>query len=608
MSAPNPFRRIASAVIIASTAFVLAALGSGPVAEAGQPTLRELIEKGVQKDRPSAAGTSVRAQVEAPDDTFGRGVPRSSVLGFLTAARDRNFARAAEYLDLRNLPSETAMSRGPELARQLKIVLDRVLWIDLERLSDEPQGNVDDHLHIARDRVGTISAGDKVFDILVQQVPREDGASIWKFAGVTVAEIPELYEELGYGSLEKILPAWLFDVSFLGMHLWLWIMLIGLGILMLLMAIVITWFLASILRRVRPNLGQQVEQFFTGPVRLLIWATLMQMADDVIGPSIALRALLEARTVKAIAVAWILLRSVDFIADRASKNLNRRGLAVSVVVFKPVARLLKALAVTIVMLLWLENLGLNAVTLLAGLSISGVAIALASQKTLENVFGAFTLFSVQPVRVGDFCRFGDHMGTVEEMDLRAVRIRTRERSVITIANAQFAGMQVDNLSKRDRFWYNPKLSLRYETRPEQIRYIMVQVRRMLYAHPKVLAEPLHVWFTGFAEYSFDLEVFAYIGVTEFSESREVAGDLNLRIMEIIAAAGTDFAVPTRIEYGLQGKSFDEQRAQAAEAEVKEWKAKRALYLPSFPQETIAEIRGSLDYPPEGSPHYSPARP
>lgn len=566
-----------------------------------QPTIRELIEKSAKEKRPSEQAAPGSEQLGIQDDPLGRGAPRSSVHGFLTAARNRNYTQAAEYLDLRNLPAEVMRREGPDLARQLKIVLDRALWIDLDLLSNSPEGDRNDNLHPARDRVGSISSGSKTYDIFVQRILEEDGASIWKFAGVTVAEIPAMYKDFGYGPLEQIFPAWLFDVSFLGIHLWLWIAVIGICILLYPVAMLITSLLVMVLRRFHADLAQQVDRIFTAPLRVLIWTVLVRASSDVVGPSITLRAIAQARTVQVIALGWLLLRVVDFVAHRASTNLDRKGLAGALVLLTPVARLLKLLAITAAVLLWLDNMGFKVTTLLAGLSISGVAVALASQKTLENIFGAFTLFTAQPVRVGDFCRFGTQVGTVEEIGLRATRIRTLERSVITIANAEFANMHLDNLSKRDRFWYHPHLALRYETTPDQIRYVLVEVRKMLYAHPKVVSEPLHVRFTGFGEYSLDLEVFAYMGVSNYDESLEVAEDLNLRIMEIVTAAGSDFAVPAQIQYELPGKPIDEQRAQDVAEEVKDWKSKHTLYLPNFPKEKIAEVKGSLDYPPAGSP-------
>jgi len=190
---------------------------------------------------------------------------------------------------------------------------------------------------------------------------------------------------------------------------------------------------------------------------------------------------------------------------------------------------------------------------------------------------------------------------VEEIGLRATLIRTPGRSLISVPNAQFAYMHLDNLSRRDRFWYHPRLKLRPETRPDQIRYLLVEVRKMLYSHPKVLSEPLWVRFAELGDDSRDIDVFAYSNATGYIESLEVAEDLNLRIMDIIAAAGTELTVPTQIQYGVEGRPLDEARAQKAEARVREWRAQQALYLPNFPSDKIAELKGSLDFPPAGSP-------
>lgn len=590
--------------VIGATALMLGTTwltALGAETDSGQPTLREIIEKR------SKTPTEERAVVGIPDDPLGRGTPRSSVRGFLSSAKDRNYVQAAEYLDLRNLPPGLSESQGPELARQLRIVLDRTLWIDMELLSTNPEGDSSDNLPVVRERVGRIAVEGKTFDLLLQRVPRGDGVYIWKFADVTVADIPELYQQVGYGQLERIFPAWMFDVSILGINLWLWAAVIALAIILYPAAMLVTRLMGVALRLLHAEFANQFERLFRGPVTLLIWTVMVRSAGTFLGSSIALSALSQARTVQMIGLAWLLMRVVDFMAQRAGANLERKGLGGSRVLLMPVARLIKFVALAGAILLWLDNAGYKVTTLLAGLSISGVAVALASQKSLENLFGAVTLFTSRPVKVGDFCRFGDTIGTVEEIGLRATKIRTLDRTVITVANAEFANLHLDNFSARDRFWYHPTLQLRYETTPDQIRYILVEVRKMLYAHPIVLAEPLHVRFKSFGQYSLDVEVFAYIGVTDYGESLEVAEDLNLRIMDIVSASGSDFAFPSEIQYSLPGKPFDEERAKAVSLQVKEWKAKRELYLPSFPAEKIAAIKNSLEYPVEGSPQFSPAR-
>ena len=598
----EPLVRIALMVGVIAIAGVVWMASLAAETGAEKPRLKHIMEK------PSPGAAEVeRTAPGIPDDALGRGTPRSSVRGFLWAAKDRDYARAAEYLDLRSLPDGNSGSQGPELARQLRIVLDQTLWIDLDSLSTDPEGDQNDNLSVVRERVGRISAEGKTYDLYLQRVPRGDGVYIWKFADMTVEQIPQLYQQFGYGQLERFLPGWMFDISLLGINLWLWAAVLCLAIVLFPVAMLITRLLTYGLRLLRAELADQFQRLFSGPISLLIWTVMVRNAATVLGSSIALSALSQARTVQVIALAWLFMRVVDFAVLRAGSNLERKGLAGTRVLLMPVSRLVKFIALAGAVLLWLDNAGYKVTTLLAGLSISGVAVALASQKSLENIFGAITLFTSQPVKVGDFCRFGDKIGTVEEIGLRATRIRTLERTVITVANAEFANLHLDNFSARDRFWFHPTLQLRYETTPDQIRYILVEVRKMLYAHPKVLAQPLHARFKGFGEYSLDIEVFAYIGVKVYDESLEVAEDLNLRIMDIVSESGSDFAFPSEVQYSLPGKPLDEERAKAVSLQVKEWKAKRELYLPNFPAEKIAAIKNSLEYPVEGSPHFSQAR-
>jgi MscS family membrane protein len=512
--------------------------------------------------------------------------------------------QAAEYLDLRNLPADLTPADGAQLARQLKIVLDRVLWIDLDLLSTSPEGDREDNLPVLRDRIGRISTVDnKTYDILLQRVPRGDGVYIWKFAGATVSDIPNLYAEFGYGRLEAVFPPWFFDVQILGIEVWFWVAFVIVACLAFPVAIALTAALIALRRWIHPASAEEMATFLTGPLRFLIAVLLVRGLMGLTGLSLVAQVLTQAATLVFVALAWVGLRLLDLFAQRIARRLEARGLVGTIILIKPAAGLLKLVILIGAGLLWLDNLGFKVTTLLAGLSISGIAVALASQKSIENIFGAVTLYASQPVKVGDFCRFGDQTGTIEEIGLRATRVRTLDRTIINVANAEFVHMHVENYSKRDRFWYHPCLKLRYETTPEQIRYVLVEVRKMLYAHPKVLPEPLWVRFRGFKDYSLDLDVFAYIGVANYDESLEVAEDLNLRIMDLVAVAGSAFAIPARIDYQLPGKPLDEQRAQNAQDQVKSWKAKRELYLPNLPKDKIDEVKGTLDYPPEGSPQY-----
>jgi MscS family membrane protein len=263
-----------------------------------------------------------------------------------------------------------------------------------------------------------------------------------------------------------------------------------------------------------------------------------------------------------------------------------------------------ALAVTVT-LYGAQLLGLPVVPLLAGLGVGGLAVALAAQPTIENFIAGLTLYADRPVRVGDFCRFGDTVGTIEQIGLRSTRIRTLDNTVVSVPNGEFSKARLENYSKRERLWYHPRIRLRYETTPDQVRFILVEIHKVLYAHPKVIPDPARVRFVAFGEYSLELDVFAYINVTDYGEYLEVAEDLNLRIMDVVKAAGSELSVPARIEYQIAKEPMSEDRTRHAETQVKQWRTDHALYVPRFPPEKIAELRGSLEYPPAGAPAHKP---
>jgi MscS family membrane protein len=572
-----------------------------------QPKLREVLggaKDPVESEAVAAAAPPKPAAAPGPDipsDELDRGTPRGSVQGFLSVASEGDFEKAAKYLDLRNLPRGLSRDQGPDLARQLKIVLDRALWIDLDLISVDPQGHGGDGLPSYRDRVGRIAWKDKSVELLLQRVPRDDGARIWKFASPTVAKIPKLYEHFGDGpigeAVAKVLPAY----QFLGMQIWQWLTLLALIAAIYVATFVPTALIARLLRRRRTDFSKALGRLFTGPVRLVILLVILSATLDVVRPSLTVRAIVSAGTLSVAAFVWLALRLLDLLRDYFADRFRQRGQEATVVLLRPAANAAKIVTLLIAILVWLDNIGYEVTTLIAGLGIGGLAVALAAQKSLENLIGGIVLYVSHPVRVGDFCAFGDKLGTVEEIGLRATLVRTLDDTLVSVPNAEFSSHQLDNYSKRRKIWYHPRIRVRYETTPDQIRYILVQVRAMLYAHPKVDPDPARIRFVEFGAHSLDLDVFAYISVTDYGEYLEVAEDLNLRIMDTIKEAGTRFAVPVQATYVESPPPPDVEHAQAAESQVRSWRENNQLYLPSFPQERIKELAGSLAYPPTGSP-------
>lgn len=562
-----------------------------------QPQHQQMVEAPKQEPttKPPAAAPDV------PVDDFDRGTPRRAVAGFLKSARADDYGRAAEYLDLGGFPPEVAKTLGPQLVRHLKIVLDQKLPIDLDSLSDSPAGHLQDALPPDVEEVGLIETPAGPVHIRLQRVPRDDGIEIWKVSAASLAAIPGLYKRYGHGLLGEILPRVFVETEFLDTQLAQWLallILIGLGYAL---GVLVTDLWLRLLRRRRSELAPVLNRLVVGPARLLVLVLFLSLARQPFEFSLtADRVLTTLEEILLIfAITWLILRAAESCEAIIRSQALRRKKAILLPLLPVVRKTAKILIATFAVLAVLHSFGVNVITVLAGLGIGGIAVALAMQRTLGDFIGGITLYADQPVMVGEFCRFGGHVGTVEEVGLRSTRVRTLDRTIVTIPNAEFSNLQIENFTRRDRIWYHPTIHLSYETTPDQIRYILVEVHRMLYAHPKVDSTSARIRFAGFGSSSLDLEVFSYVTVTDYGEYLEIAEDLNLRIMDIVAAAGSSFALPSRTTYVKKGRGLDSDRARAAEAQVKEWRERHELWLPRFPREKIMEIDSTLEYPGQG---------
>ena len=301
-----------------------------------------------------------------------------------------------------------------------------------------------------------------------------------------------------------------------------------------------------------------------------------------------------------VAVTWFLLRLVDGFRSQVQEHLVQEGKQGAVAVIPLGVKTVKVILVLLSAVAMLQHFGFNVTGVIAGLGVGGIALALAAQKTIENLFGGVTLIADQPVRVGDFCRFGDKIGTVEDVGLRSTRVRTLDRTVVSVPNAEFSQIQIENFGPRDRVRLFCTIGLRYETTPDQLRHVLTGLRRLLISHPRVTPDPARVRFVGFGAYSLDLEVFAYVGTSDWSEFLSIREDIFLRMMDTISESGTGFAFPSTTTYLSRDDGLDEKRARDAERTVERWREESKLPFPSWSPEAIAEVEDSLDFPPRGS--------
>ena len=326
-----------------------------------------------------------------------------------------------------------------------------------------------------------------------------------------------------------------------------------------------------VLSRTKFSLSSHLERFIKGPLCFLLTLLLTRvLVDDLISPTPALQAFLKAHTLLILVATWVIMGLLDFIIDRLADGFRKDDQhSAALVLLPPLRNLLKLIVIVFALIMWLDNIGFRVTTLLAGLGVGSIAVALAAQKSIENLIGAITLYTSKPVRVGDFCKFGNFLGTIEEIGLRATRVRTLDNTIVTVPNAEFMNLHIDNFTQRKKIWYHPRIKLRYETSPDQIRYILTEIKKLLVSHPKVLPDPARVRFTNFGDYSLDLDIFAYIDETVYGDYLEIAEDLNLQIMDIIAKAGSRVAFPSQTAYLESGKGLDEDLVKAAEARLKQ---------------------------------------
>ena len=490
-----------------------------------------------------------------PADEFNRGVPRSSLKGYLKAARDGDFERAAKYLDMRYLPGGMDQSQGPQLARQLKIVLDKVIWFDLDAVSADPDGFPDDGLPANRDNIGRIKTPDKTVDLLMQRVPRGDGVLIWKISNQTVAEIPRLYEYYGYGPFEESLSKIFPDAQFLGWQLWQWVLWLLNLVLAFVLAVIITWIVNLFLSRKDTAMRQQIKRFVAWPVRFLLWLLLEQVGLSFIGLSMTVRTLFRFDPVLPLVMTWTALRLVDLLVFWWGERLRRSGREDAIVLLRPARTAIRITLVTAAVLFWLDNIGLKVSTLLAGLGVGGLAVALAAQDTLKNLLGSIMILLDKPYNVGQRIVAKGHDGVVEEIGLRSTRIRLLTGHQTTIPNDEMAKIDIENIGQRPHIRRLTNIGITYDTPPEKIERAVDIILKILDNHEGMdLDFPPRAYFNEYHPYSLNILVLYWYHPADYWGYMEFSQRVNLQIAREFHNEGIKFAFPTSTTYLSQDDS------------------------------------------------------
>ena len=490
---------------------------------------------------------------EIPKDTLGRDTPRGAVLGFLAAARKNNAQVAALYLNtpLRGVEAE-------ELARQLAMFLNSRLPARLNEISDKPEGSLPDPLKPDEDLVGTIATGQGDLDIRLERVDRGKVGKVWVFSRSTLQSIPAAYAEISTPPIERFLPQFLLKrVGNVPLFQWLAIF-VGMPVLYLLTGLLdrlLALGLGPLRRRLQREKGLKKPRILPPPFRLLLLAGTIHWLLTRVGlPLLARQFWSTVALIVAIsACTWLLILANGW-AERylVARYPSMRESAAVVRLFR---RIIDGLILFAGLLFTLYHFGVNPTAALAGLGVGGIAVALAAQKTLENLIAGISLVADQAVHVGDFLKLGDMMGTVEEVGLRSTRIRTLDRTLLCVPNGQISTMTLETFSARDKFWFHPIVGLRFETTPTQMRSVTSNMRNLLIAHPRIDSSSVRVRFLGIGASSLNVEIFAYVFAFDWNQFLEIQEQLLLSVIEIIEQAGTEIAFPSQTTY-LAAGSYD----------------------------------------------------
>jgi len=533
----------------------------------------------------------------ATADPLGRSTPQGTVFGFVKSASQGDYDQALQYLD-----TKITGIRARKLIDAVQVILERGFSGKLAMLSNKPEGYPNDNLPPSKERVGTIKTSLGSLDILLERVQRGNNPPVWLFSSETLTQIPEIYKELDVRTLDSYLPKFLAKKWFLWFPLWQWFSIlliipisIGLATLVSRLLTPVVLFLVHRIANVRVD--HHVARL-TGPIRILIFA-LAIWSISLFSPSIITSFFWTyvALTLTVVGATWLCVRVIDVLFKlKQSQSTSSEKISV----MQLGRKLSKIAAVIVGIFLIFYIAGINIAAVLTGLGIGGIAIAFAAQKTLENLFGGLMIISDHPVRVGDFCRAGDHLGTVENIGLRSTRIRTLKRTVVSIPNGQLALMSLENFAMRDKTWFHHTLHLRYETTADQLRYVLAEIRKMLYGHSKVESASARIRFVRFGNSSLDLEVFAYVLEREYEPFLHIQEDLLLRIIDIVEASGSGFALPSQTTYLAGDVGLDGAKSQKAIETVRQWREQGKLPFPDFSPETISEMDSKIDYPPPDS--------
>jgi MscS family membrane protein len=562
---------------------------SAKIEEKGDLTAAELLA------RSEEINTSYEASVLSGFTPGRARTPQQALVALYSAFRMGDPESAALYLDLRYVPESLEEVPPVNIARGLLFIFSQQNVLDLTRISSEPGGSLNDGLPEDLEQFGTVSLSDEVIPVYLQRIEEADGTLVWRVSNATVVRTPDMWDELGYSALNVWLSQVLPEFYVLGMG--------NFQVAILLATAIGGWFITGWISVLIAGLGGRfsnpwqhaLSRFLRVPLRLILYVALIRIVIANLGLSVIAKAYLQSSPLEYLVAVILAFGLLNLYRDYKIRQLELQGDVEYVALIKPVVVIVRIIVATTAALMWADQAGFNVSTLIAGLGVGSLAVALAAQKTLENVIGAITLYTARPIRPGDWCRFGDIQGTVEEIGLRSVTLRTLNRTLVTVPNSMFSSADIENFSVRDRIRFFKLLELQMPT-PDQLRAILGEFRQLFASHPMVRQDTVTIRLADIEAATAVIRLDGGIMTRDYQEYLAVAEDLNLRIIEIVHQNGAIFSGPGQV---LQIRDFQQagaEKLQEVEAKLEGWRQGDGLPFPDLSDQEKQQLKGSLEYP------------
>lgn len=484
------------------------------------------------------------ASSASAQESYSCETPRSAAASLLNNLMPDNWHPEAATMCV-SLPPERADS-AQRLAIQLKQVLDaRALYIPVDDLPDDP-----DYTN-AKGEQSLIPLDDFPVVVIVKEDDR------WVYSRSTMQAVPRLYQKTFSSvmlALQKQMPPMFFQ-SLFGLFLWQYIYFVLLVAASLFVGWLAQLLLAQQVIQLASRLELKVDLTLIRRVRSpLTWFVTglvfnWGIPDLQFGVQGSLFLKFIAVGTMSISAVLMISRVVDLTADLFAKRAENTDSKLDDQVIPLVSRALKVALWVLGIVFTLQNVGVEVTALLAGVSVGGVAVALAAQDTISNLFGSLTIFTDRPFQIGDWVIIGgDIEGVVEEVGFRSTRIRTFGKSIISVPNAKVANQTVNNMGQRPYRRLKLNFGISYTTPPATVREFLNRVEAVFRANPYVWQGTLEVRFVNFGDSSLDIMVYTFLDVPGWTEELTQKQELLLKIMEIAQDLEISFAFPSTSVY------------------------------------------------------------